>query len=416
MATHSEFNKTYAATEALEMYRRVKHTAGSRTAVEYADAGEKSIGVTMNKVAIGGSVTVKQWGPWSTFLMIAAGAITLGADVYGADDGKVDDTASGPKIGEAETAATAANQWVEVRPQPDTAFGVTELYDVNGNETLEITATASAVNHVGLVNAATGNSPRLRAEGESDTGLIFDSADGEEMLILDAVAGAVNELTIRSAATGTNPIIAATGEADSGIEFHNDQAEELLILECVASAVNEITICNAATGNNPTIACTGEADTGITFQNADGEEILILDSVASSVNELTISSAATGNNPAITASGETNVGIDITTKGTGDLNLTAGTGDVVIKCGTVAADKISLQAYDVGTTTYTEMIVIESHATIPQITIGDDAADSKIGFFGATPVAQQAKASFNNWAAATDVAGALAALGLVDAA
>lgn len=44
------------------------------------------------------------------------------------------------------------------------------------------------------------------------------------------------------------------------------------------------------------------------------------------------------------------------------------------------------------------------------------AATQKLGFYGATPVVQRAKASYNNWAALSDVVGALVALGLFDAA
>jgi len=44
------------------------------------------------------------------------------------------------------------------------------------------------------------------------------------------------------------------------------------------------------------------------------------------------------------------------------------------------------------------------------------AADQKLGFFGATPVAQQTKAAHNNWAAVSDVVNALVSLGFFDAA
>jgi hypothetical protein len=44
------------------------------------------------------------------------------------------------------------------------------------------------------------------------------------------------------------------------------------------------------------------------------------------------------------------------------------------------------------------------------------AAAQKLGFFGKTPRVQCAKASFNNWAAHTDIVTALVALGLFDAA
>lgn len=148
--------------------------------------------------------------------------------------------------------------------------------DTNGNEALEFTVTASAVNHLGVVNSATGNNPILRAEGEADTGITFDNSEGEEILILDSVATSVNEVTIRSAATGNKPIIAATGEADTGLEFHNDQAEEMLILVPTATAVNEVTITSAATGNDPVISATGDdADVtlGLTAKGTGGIQV-----------------------------------------------------------------------------------------------------------------------------------------------
>jgi len=44
------------------------------------------------------------------------------------------------------------------------------------------------------------------------------------------------------------------------------------------------------------------------------------------------------------------------------------------------------------------------------------AANQKLGFYGATPVVQRPKASYNNWAALGDVVNALVSLGLFDAA
>ena len=153
----------------------------------------------------------------------------------------------------------------------DVVGGGTAFIGFDGLECLELTETATAVNHIGIVNAQTGDNPIIRAEGESDTGLTFD----------------------------------------------NEAGEEILILNSVATSVNEITIASAATGDNPTIACTGESDTGITFQNAGAEEILILDSIASSVNEITVASAATGGAPSITASGDdTHVSLELSAQGT----------------------------------------------------------------------------------------------------
>lgn len=190
--------------------------------------------------------------------------------------------------------------------------------DTNSNEMLEFTVTASATNHLGVVNSATGNNPILRAEGEANTGITFDNSEGEEILILDSVATSVNELTIASAATGNNPTIAATGEANTGITFQNSEGEEILILDSIATSVNELTIKSAATGNKPIIAATGEADNGIEFHNDQAEEILILASAATSVNEVTVTSAATGVAPSIAATGgDTNIDLSLDGKGTG---------------------------------------------------------------------------------------------------
>lgn len=90
--------------------------------------------------------------------------------------------------------------------------------DTNGNEVIEFTIVASAVNHIGFVNAATGNNPRIRAEGEADTGITFDNSEGEEILVLDSVASSVNHVQISSSATGNAPSVAAVGD-DANIDL-----------------------------------------------------------------------------------------------------------------------------------------------------------------------------------------------------
>lgn len=96
----------------------------------------------------------------------------------------------------------------------------TALEDTNGNEMLETSTTASAVNNLLIKNAATGNNPVIAANGEADTGITFENDQGEEILILDANATAVNEVTIDNAATGSNPVISATGDdTNIGLEL-----------------------------------------------------------------------------------------------------------------------------------------------------------------------------------------------------
>jgi hypothetical protein len=63
---------------------------------------------------------------------------------------------------------------------------------------------------------------------------------------------------------------------------------------------------------------------GTYILDTNGLELINLTATASAVNEITLANAATGANPTITPSGgDTNVGLNITPKGTGELNVDA---------------------------------------------------------------------------------------------
>ena len=97
--------KGFTSNEALEPYRRVKLTAAN--VVGYADGGEASVGVTSTRAASSGDpVSVKLWTASGSFEIEANGVIAAIAEVYGADDGKVQTAASGTGIGWANEAAT----------------------------------------------------------------------------------------------------------------------------------------------------------------------------------------------------------------------------------------------------------------------------------------------------------------------
>jgi len=114
MAEICEGNKkNFTAGEALAAYRRVKLSAGT---VVYADAGEVWIGVTQDAVDSGEEVCVKLASAAGTQKMVAAGTFALNAELFGAADGKVDDTSIGQVVGTALEAATAAGDIVEVLP------------------------------------------------------------------------------------------------------------------------------------------------------------------------------------------------------------------------------------------------------------------------------------------------------------
>ena len=114
MAQSVEKIKTFTATEALAVYRLVKLTSSSGSAVEYADATDSAVvGNTEREAAITANVPVRLRGPWSTAKLTAGGAISVGATVYTANDGKV--AASGTyAIGTALEAASGDGSVIEV--------------------------------------------------------------------------------------------------------------------------------------------------------------------------------------------------------------------------------------------------------------------------------------------------------------
>jgi hypothetical protein len=136
MSQENKGVKTFTATEALEAYRRVKLTTGSGTAVEYADAGAEFIGFTAHKVAIGEMVSVNLRSASKTYKAVAAEVLAVGAVLYGADDGKVQDTVSGTAQGTALEAATADGDIIEILSNNGAAgaIGPAAVIDEAANE------------------------------------------------------------------------------------------------------------------------------------------------------------------------------------------------------------------------------------------------------------------------------------------
>lgn len=103
------------------------------------------------------------------------------------------------------------------------------LSDENGNEWIEQAATGSAVNHVLVRNAATGNNPRVEAAGDNtNIGLshktkgtgehLFLDGSGNEIVNFGYVASAVNFLEFDPSATGQPLTVTASGD-DSNVDI-----------------------------------------------------------------------------------------------------------------------------------------------------------------------------------------------------
>ena len=242
---------TVEAGEALEQYRLVKLNASN--AWVYADSGDEPVGRNNKYVASGDPATATLFNKCGTMKMVASGAISARARVYTDNDGKITATNTGISVGvNGETASTADGDIIEIFHDRDVVSALSSpeiaggINDVNGNELLKFTATATAVNEITLANAATGSGPSLTATGGDANVPISLAGKG---------TGAVN-----------------LGQATSaGVDLLADQpirdssGNELLKFTKAATAVNEITVANAATGNGVSIAATGgDANVGLT--------------------------------------------------------------------------------------------------------------------------------------------------------
>jgi len=129
MATYNEGIKSFVAGEALVGQRRVKQdsTVGQ---VVYADAGEDYIGITQFDAANAARVSVKMKNYPGTVVVTAASAFALAAVLYGAADGKVDDTAVGEPQFVALELASAGDDEIEAQPTQSVTYGAGAGWDI----------------------------------------------------------------------------------------------------------------------------------------------------------------------------------------------------------------------------------------------------------------------------------------------
>lgn len=208
-----------------------------------------------------------------------------------------------------------------------------------------------AVNFIDVFGQPTGTDPILRAEGETNVGLVIASKGNGNVrlmtgqgarttLICVDTASSVNycqiqgstagnPIGIKPAGTDANVILALSGKGASGVRLQSgDFVRTILEAEDVASSINFIRILpNIATGGPRLFA--GGTDTNVWLQlGSKGTESLYLSTnsgvnqviithTASAVNTINMSGAATGDKPSIVAAGtDTNVGMIFQVKGT----------------------------------------------------------------------------------------------------
>lgn len=94
-------------------------------------------------------------------------------------------------------------------------------------------------------------------------GVMYDS-NNKVVFTMTATASAVNSIGIKNNSTGLNAEIKSVGEATRGITFRDSNSNELFTVTSVASAINYIDIDNGATGEGCTLTCNGD-DTDVSF-------------------------------------------------------------------------------------------------------------------------------------------------------
>jgi hypothetical protein len=163
-------------------------------------------------------------------------------------------------------------------------------------------------------------------------------------------------------------------------------------------------IAFTGSGAKVTLTSANAAALAVGPAGATNPSLLVDASTATAATGLSIKSAAAAGGVAVAAiSSGTDEPMTVDAKGSGTVTLNGtGTGNVIV--GTALAfgtDASAAKTIVAGTTN--------------GLKIGTGATQ-KLGFFGTAPAVQPTKAGHNNWAAAADVASALADLGLVDTA
>ena len=192
---------------------------------------------------------------------------------------------------------------------------------VNLTATREVTLGPNTVSKTWIIENATSGSQTITIK--QGTGATVDVANGSKVMVVTDGAGA------GAAVLNANPTEAGTGDVTGpGSSTDNNVATFDGITGKIIQDGGKGLPTGSIVGTSDTQTLTDKTLTspkiGTDIQDANGAELIKVTATASAVNEITLANAATGGNPTLTASGDdTNVGIDVTPKGTGELNVNA---------------------------------------------------------------------------------------------
>ena len=256
------------------------------------------------------------------------------------------------------------------------------IADANENELIDFTATGSAVNHIGVTNAASGNPPQIASAGD-DTNI---------------------DLTLAAKGTGdVNLTPGSTGDvnvpANKGITFASDGNEK------IESDDTDLTVNSGGAINlTATSDVVVPADVGVTFGTGEKIEGNNTDLTLTSGGDISLTATSDVNIPSgvgLTFASDNNDKIesndtDLTINSGGDINLTA-TSDVNLPAQvglTFGADteKIEADASNNVTLDATGDITLGTD----QVVIGTGSASGKITSSGTQDLVLDTNAGSNS--------------------
>ena len=224
---------TLTAGEDLIAFRRVKISGST---VLYADAGDPGIGVVQAAVDYSedSNATIRLDNA-GTSKMMASGAISAGANVYPAADGKITATVNGRCIGKAIEAATTDGDIIEVLPYNEDMI-YTNSVDITAAEMKALAATQKelipapgADNYIEVLGLTFildyGSEVLAEPSAPDDLEVVYDTAGGT------SIADVIGDWVIQSADSITSPqiknlgVVAATTIVNKAVVLDNTGGE-----------------------------------------------------------------------------------------------------------------------------------------------------------------------------------------------
>ena len=310
-----------------------------------------------------------KWDGGATDLVASTGRISLGATTVGGNfftlpnpsaitfvqinaDNTIT-TMDAPTFRTAIGAGTGAGSVTSV----DTAGTVNGLtltggpITTSGTITLGGTLDLSSPPAIGATTAAAGTFTTLTATGQTSLG----GAAGSEGLRVTPLASSTTYINARAGINGGNAQLGLVGTGNTDFVFYTlgtgayrfltgGVGPDQFRISHTASAVNYVQVTGAATGANPKISAQGSDSTvGFDFQTKGAKAYNFFTNTSNlqleiphvaSVNWLQVKGSATGNGVQFSAAGsDTNISQVFQSKGTGAIDLAAGSRGVNISNG-----------------------------------------------------------------------------------